>query len=315
MKRPLLASITLFYALLSCSLEGCVSALDPYGVNANIEGAHRPIANYVTFEKVDLISELVPGAFNDELPQGSIIPEYFAAQCVRSERKIPDTTFSQLDNSDNTRLRQCLAQAYLIFYKEHSGANDLVPARDRLQERLFAASVITCSRFEQHLNSYQSYTNFGLGGLTSLAAGAGAAVTGAVAARSLAGTAGVLSGVRAEYNADFFYKQTISVLIKAIDNWRKSEITEIRSKRSKAANNYNEYPVEAAVGDALAWNDGCSLVHALSLTSDAVSAQENPGIEQAKKVVEQLGFSLAIGDRKSPLSATPSTDASTPPKQ
>lgn len=100
--------------------------------------------------------------------------------------------------------------------------------RNQVQERLIAASNSACREFTQHLNTYQSYTNFLLGTAAVGTGAAGAIVSSAVAASALAGVTGALAGTRAEFNADIFAKQVVATIVQAIDKSREDYLLKLR---------------------------------------------------------------------------------------
>ena len=62
---------------------------------------------------------------------------------------------------------------------------------------------------------------FGLGSIATALAGAGAIVTGATAARSLAGAAGITEGIRAEFQQAFFSNLATHIIVPCIENRRR----------------------------------------------------------------------------------------------
>jgi len=120
-------------------------------------------------------------------------------------------------------LAQCLAKALDNFYWNVNGKSDEQRKlrRNAVQGRLIAASNSACREFTQHLNSYQSYTNFVLGTAAVGAGAAGAIVSPAVAAKALAGSAAAITGTKAEFNSDVFQKEFVSTITRGIDKRRR----------------------------------------------------------------------------------------------
>jgi hypothetical protein len=100
--------------------------------------------------------------------------------------------------------------------------------RNIIQERLVMASNSACREFTQHLNTFQSSSNFLLGTAAVGAGAAGAIVTAATAARALAGSAGAISGARAELNADVFENKFVPVITRSIDDRRRTFLSALR---------------------------------------------------------------------------------------
>ncbi len=96
--------------------------------------------------------------------------------------------------------------------------------RNAVQERLLAASNQRCNYFKNALQSARAGANFGLGSLAT-ATGAAGAIASGFASQVLSGTAAIFSGVRAEYNQEFFpmwqptslYKASIFVVVKSMN--------------------------------------------------------------------------------------------------
>jgi hypothetical protein len=102
--------------------------------------------------------------------------------------------------------------------------------RNAVQERLVAASNSACRDFTQHLNTYQSYTNFILGTAAVGTGAAGGIVSSAIAARALAGITGAISGTRAEFNSDLFAQKLVATIVQAIDQSREDYLVTLRGK-------------------------------------------------------------------------------------
>jgi len=210
-------------AILSATLAAC-GVVDYFvGNNANINGAapllssenappgRNPVLGLVAgnsnaFAQVDLASLLSGGA----LP----------AIC-NSKKEWYEPLFTFKPPQD------CLADALKAFRDPPTNAADLADytssrneylrnKRNGIQDTLMTVSESACRQFTQHLNSYQAYTNLFFGALATSAGAAGAIVTNEAAARALAGSAGGLTGIRAEYNNDIFYQKAVPIITKAI---------------------------------------------------------------------------------------------------
>ena len=83
--------------------------------------------------------------------------------------------------------------------------------RNRVQERILAASNQACAEFKRELKALDARVNFILGSLTTAVAGAGAIFSGGTS-QALSGIASIFSGVRAEFNEDYFKMLTIQVI-------------------------------------------------------------------------------------------------------
>lgn len=173
--------------------------------------------------------------------------------------------------------RARLATAFNSFYescgvltKDTDRNSELRLRRNRVQDRLIAASNQRCAVYKQHVRRFDSTSNVLLGALTTLSAGAGALVTHVDSARVLSGLAAAASGVRAELNETYFQQNTIQVLSSAFEERR----TKIRAEMlERSRDSIYDYTVERAVADALRYHDACSLVAGL----EAVALQQGRG--------------------------------------
>jgi len=244
--------------------------------------------------------------------------------------------------------------------------------RNYIQERLIAASNSSCSTFEQNLNGLQSWTNFGLGTASLGAGAAGAIVSSAVAAKALAGTAGALSGTKAEFNNDIFLQQLVPSITLAIDTARSKYLLTLRGSKVEQANLVTEatstattsahktptatptqtetptpfptpkamntptatptpatsqvttsstipgkqslspaeYTVEAAVADAITYNDLCSLNKGLQQVSLSLSQTNDVGMKQFLTELQTFNQIQALMNPSKSTSASPSASTS-----
>ena len=159
-------------------------------------------------------------------------------------------------------------------------------ARNGLQERLLIASEQRCSAFKTGLQRSFSRTNFGLGILTTMAGTAGALVNSVSAAKNWAGTAAIASGSRAEYNQDFFANMAAHVVIEGIEKRRRDIYEQIQ--RSGQAKAYADYPVEAAIKDALFYHGQCSVAAGFQQAAAAIRLSEDPGLNTGLAMVSKL---------------------------
>jgi hypothetical protein len=125
--------------------------------------------------------------------------------------------------------------------------------RNRIQDRIIAASNQRCHAFAVNLMRNSSMTNFALGSVATGLAGAGAIFTPSSTVRGLSGAASILSGVRAEYNQDFLQNQTVDVILAGIEVRRRRLRHEMEVRRgsptfsSDAGQlNYSHVPFEPA---------------------------------------------------------------------
>ncbi len=278
--------------------------------------------NPVTLSEDEVVEQCIEWAFNcfdnylpGQCPPPSLPPGYVRAEINPGVPQITPTSREgkPLSLTETQRMR-----------------------RNAVQERLIAASNSACREFTQHLNTYQSYTNFWLGAAAVGTGAAGAIVSGVVAARALSGVTGALAGTRAEFNSDLFAKQLVSTIVQAIDKSREQYLTKLRGSevegavepspsptprptqtptptpsprparggrtRQRPAKNpaptatatlaspastlgkqslpIEKYSVEAAIADAIYYNDLCSLDKGLQTLTQSLTTAGNPGLDE-----------------------------------
>ncbi|MCH9053272.1 MAG: hypothetical protein IIA72_19805 [Proteobacteria bacterium] len=166
--------------------------------------------------------------------------------------------------------------------------------RNRVQERILAASNQACAEFKRELKALDARVNFILGSLTTAVAGAGAIFSGGTS-QALSGIASIFSGVRAEFNEDYFKMLTIQVITDGLGKRRHEIYTKILVNRK---NGLTEYPVERAIADAILYHDNCSLVAGLEQAALSIERAANPGINELKKLKEMEKVLRKIEDKE-----------------
>lgn len=218
------------------------------------------------------------------------------------------------DGAEELLQRLRLETAFYAFYSDPAIQSETaVDRRNRVQQRLILASDINCGIFTDRLYKIQGSGNFALGALATMMGGAGAIVTDVDSARILSGLSSITSGVRAEANEDFFRKQWIEALAKAIDNERNRMREQIDAHKGDTI---AEYPVEEAVAEVLRYNDACSVVSALKEVNRAVTIADDPaGLRAFRESYERAGFQAQFSatvtseDQKSSSRLRPVTSA------
>ena len=268
-------SITALLIFLFLGLIGCGSAIKPlvkpflpdfaiFDDNITSQGA-EPVLDPDEFEKINLIDELKVGMDSNQING--------------------DTSNCCLDLSGN-KAREELAKAFAWFNKNGSQKR-----RNAIQERILAASNQRCTQFKNHLRQFQAEMNFGLGSATTILGGLGAIFTPASTVRALSGSAAIASGIRAEFNEDFFYGLATHVIAEGMDNKREEIYGKIRDRQNQDT---TAYPIQAAVKDAVEYHGACSAIDGLEAAGDAVVQNRNPGLKQFKKVFDDKTGSLTI---------------------
>ncbi|MGD9831308.1 MAG: hypothetical protein AB7U92_01015 [Piscinibacter sp.] len=155
--------------------------------------------------------------------------------------------------------------------------------RDGVQDKILAVSTSRCNVFKTFLRRQQTDVNFALGSLTTVAGVLGAILPGATASRNLAGTAGIFSGLQAEYNQAYFSNLAAHVIVQAIElrqNRLKRELVDGRQGKG-----IDEYSMEAAINDAIVIDGNCSALAGLIEAQDSIKEVETPGMRLAARAM------------------------------
>jgi hypothetical protein len=185
-------------------------------------------------------------------------------------------------------------QAFNIFNKKRKGS-DYAFHRNAVQDRILAASTQRCNFYKQYLRRIDQSTNLFLGSLTTITGAVGAIVTGATAARVLAGSASMFSGLRSEFNETMFAGLAMQVITDGID-LRRNKLREKIETRRTANNNETNYTVELAVNDALEFHGACSLTVGLKEAGAAIKRAQNPGVMEALRMQQMLQSGRVIAE-------------------
>lgn len=182
----------------------------------------------------------------------------------------------------------------LAFERYHAISDSKPPeaqaaARDQLQERLIGASNQLCLEYQHEMASRELDTG-------ALAPGDAGALLSGGAPQSLTGIAGV-SGVRAEFNQDYTSMEIMAIVFEGIRSRRQTDYEEILHKRQRRGG--EEYSIEMAVKDAIAYHADCSLNAGMQELSVAVKLARDPGLDQLTEAllkVERLRGSMDSGE-------------------
>jgi hypothetical protein len=277
-------------ACVSILLSGCALA-NP----TRIDSAGVPVKSEDGFQSVDLPLALDPlgtPSPNDDVKNcikngGWNCPKLGAAR-VGSEPK----TAQNREDAEEVVERLRLETAFYAFDHAPGMSQEPDERRNRVLQRLIGASDMNCGIFTQRIYRIQATGNFGLGSLSTLLGGAGAIVTNVDSARLLSGASAAATGLRAELNEDYFRKQWIEALVKAIETRRNKLRTEIAERSGKSIKEYN---VQAAVADAIRYNDACSLVSALAEVNQALAIADDPaGLRAFRDAYQRSGLDAKV---------------------
>jgi len=166
--------------------------------------------------------------------------------------------------------------AFIAIFENQlsSDPNALMIARNSVQERIIAASNERCGVFKNHLQSVHADANFFFGSASTILGGLGAIFTPAATVRALAGAAGITSGVRGEWNQDYFNNLAVQVITAGIDSGRDKLYQTIKQSQGSP---YASYTVMAAINDAVTYHAACSSIVGLQVANASIQ-QANPSL-------------------------------------
>nr|VFK00874.1 MAG: hypothetical protein BECKLFY1418A_GA0070994_11283 [Candidatus Kentron sp. LFY]VFK22288.1 MAG: hypothetical protein BECKLFY1418C_GA0070996_11149 [Candidatus Kentron sp. LFY] len=263
-----LFSITIIgvLSLGGCSLVDLHPESTSFGMGddrVTVAGANQ-LFSPESFEKLDLLYALDPGG----------------------KRPLPNPT----EDLSDEQARRELQEAYEIF--------DTYPnpeyRRNRIQDRIMAASEQRCNVFKTYIKRLDSTNEIFTDSMATLLGGLGAIFTSANTARALSGSAAIFSGIGAEFEQGFFANVATHVLVPGIELKRKEirkEIDEKRKTRDDRITNIANYTVERAIGDAIRFHGACSIDVGIAAAGEAVKEANNPGkatIERATEIMQQI---------------------------
>jgi hypothetical protein len=176
-----------------------------------------------------------------------------------------------------------LDRAFEAFYHEDY-AEDGKRRRNQVQERIRAASDNRCNLYKAYMKNLHTRINFLMGATTTILGGAGAIVGGA-AARTYAGAAGVVSGVRSEFDQAYYSRKTFGLVATGIDKRREELHNKMKKKRKY---DIADYTVEEAVSDAILYHGACSMDSGLDEAAKAMQIDYNFGIQQVAGTMEHV---------------------------
>lgn len=194
-----------------------------------------------------------------------------------------------------------------IFQNELVIFSKLDPAeqkrrRNLVQDRLKTSSDELCDQYKSNVLRKQARANFWLGTTSLFLGSAGALAKGVDTARALSGGAAFFTGVRSEYNQDYFLDQTITVIAKSIEKRQQEIALEVNVKRD---NDSSTYSVLQAINDIGRYHHACSLVAALSFADKAVTSYNiSRSVQDAAEA--QIAFRRLIDANNTPRAVTPS---------
>ena len=173
-----------------------------------------------------------------------------------------------------------LAYALGDFYRE---PDDQKRRRNQIQDSIIMASNQRCNLYFTYMQRIDSETGFYLGSLATLLGGLGSIFTDADVARTLAGAAGITSGINAHRDLEYFRNLTVNVITEGINKRRGNQFSEMQERWN---DELQEYTVEAAIADAIQYHGSCSILAGLEEASDELSRPDR--FEQLESDINEI---------------------------
>jgi hypothetical protein len=183
--------------------------------------------------------------------------------------------------------------AFETLYEHKS--DEKLRLRNMVQERIMAASERRCNHFLIEFRKIHADTNFGIGMATTLSAGLGALVPGVQASKNLSGIAGILSGVRGEFNDSYYANLATSVIIRGIEESRAEARQKVREQANMSA---TKYSMAAAINDAIVFDGLCSVAVGLDKANEALTKLADPGLDAMNRAMLKTSVSNRIARRE-----------------
>lgn len=161
-----------------------------------------------------------------------------------------------------------------------------VRLRNGIQDRIISVSTSRCNVFKTYLRRQQSDTNFLLGSATTVAGVLGAILPGQTATRNLAGTAGIFSGIQAEFNSSYYSNLAAHVIVQGIELQQQRLLSQLMKDRSTRS--ISDYGMEAAIRDAVYFDGTCSTVAGLVEAAESIKEITSPGLPRAAEVIASV---------------------------
>lgn len=184
-----------------------------------------------------------------------------------------------------------LYKAYERFNELRRGAVE----RNQIQDEILRASEQRCSVYKTYIRRTQSGSTFFFGSLATILGGLGAIFTDATVARSLAGSAGILSGIGAEYQQSYFSNLATEVIVDGIEMRRQRIRDDLMLRRQNA--DIRAYTVQAAILDAVRFHGACTIVEGLREASQSIQTTRDPGLKAIKSSLRDIAESRKMLDQ------------------
>lgn len=267
------------------TLGACTDFNDSWlgGSRANITAQYSVLDE--NFERIDLIAVLAGDTGTANLIRQSAAATAAARVPASSERVFPTGP------AEVRIASQELSMAYAAFYQRVRALSE--PAarleRNRIQDQIFGASQLACAIFKRNIRVQQEKSGFITGTATTVLGGLGALFTSTGTARALAGSAGIISGVGAEFRQAHFANLAAEVITAGIEAKRGGIYDQIDKRRhDPTQGSIALYSMENAVHDTIRYHAACAIDAGFEAAKDAIQLTRNPGLNEAANVIDRV---------------------------
>ena len=247
-------------AVLCVALLGGCETLNPSnvttGADPNIEGQQK-------FGKVDLLAQLDPMQYGRRM--------------IVAAGPVPNPNDPNVESTNDGA--DIYENAFLGF-RDPRYTTNMGLRRNGIQDRLINASVISCSDYKKDVLRFKGDLDFFSKSISLGLDAAGALATGG-ASQILSGTAAAVLGVGTAADAAYLNSLTLSVITKSIDDARAQILTQIRMQQKKSHDNYS---IESALADALAYHQSCSIIAGIQKADETVSDSKQESVNKLNSV-------------------------------
>lgn len=160
--------------------------------------------------------------------------------------------------------------------------------RNRIQDRLILSSNDLCEDYKSNLKAKHARFNF-LTGLGATVFGlAGSLTPHAATAKVFSALAGATTGIRSEYNQDYYADVAVQLVTKAINSVRQKILTDIDEHRDVGI---AKYTLERALAEVVQYHGACSLIAGIEEASKAVTTlnvltDPKPSSKKTRKLLQ-----------------------------
>lgn len=285
----------LFVFVLLTILPGCSAFRTLTDEEANSAGA-APIFPPVTeFEQVNIFTLLDPATPTD------------AHGC-----RLKDADGHLITTGDclGTSVETALASLHKNLAEANANDEAMRLTRARIQARIVGASNQRCENFKKKMHKFHGDANYLLGSAATLFGGAGPLFAHEGITKTLSALSGITSGVRAEFNADYFRSMTIEVIAKGIDA-RRQRIHKAMKKRAEKP--LTEYTIEDAIGDAILYHGSCTVIAGLQEAGDSITVAADPGLARLSEIIGETDLDVDLTLKSRPETPTSEGEPPEPP--